>query len=349
MLSYHFIILALIVGCVFGFLVSSRERNRLKEASQKVIDLQNELVKTKKELEDVTREYHQKYDPYSSKMTKSIILTMDETGTILSMNDYGLQFFGYDNIDELKGRNIIGTLCAETDKEGHEMDNLIDRIRNNPRLFTDNENENICKNGERKWISWTNRIVYNDAGEPQEIRSVGFDITPRKRLEEELRQIMVLDPVTGVLNRHKFLEEGIREVKRARRYDRSLSVIFMSVGHFQTHDELGPTFTDEVLKKAVQACQAETRDSDSLGRLADVEFAVLLPETTIDGAKTVAQRILQNIVSTPIVVADTSVTIDVRIGVASLTEKDATVDDIIQRAFMAIRNGNDDENTISVA
>jgi len=265
------------------------------------------------------------------------------------MNDYGLQFFGYDNIDELKGRNIIGTLCAETDKEGHEMDNLIDRIRNNPRLFTDNENENICKNGERKWISWTNRIVYNDAGEPQEIRSVGFDITPRKRLEEELRQIMVLDPVTGVLNRHKFLEEGIREVKRARRYDRSLSVIFMSVGHFQTHDELGPTFTDEVLKKAVQACQAETRDSDSLGRLADVEFAVLLPETTIDGAKTVAQRILQNIVSTPIVVADTSVTIDVRIGVASLTEKDATVDDIIQRAFMAIRNGNDDENTISVA
>ena len=348
-MTSHLIILALIAGCFFGIVYSAKERAALRETTQKMLDLQNELVRTKKDLENVTREHHQKYDPYSSKLTKSIILSMDKDGNILSLNDYGLQFFGYERIEELKGKNIIGTLCALKDKEGQDLDNLVERIQKNPRLFTDNENENLCKNGERKWISWTNRIVYDDDGTPKEIRSVGFDITPRKRLEEELRQMTLVDPVTGILNRRKFLEDGNKELKRARRYKRDLSVILMSIDRFNTiNSELGPAFTDEIIKSVVEACKVETRESDYLGRLADVEFALLLPETSTEGALAVAQRIQQHIVDSPLTVGETQVSVEASIGIAAWKSDDTTIDSVLLRAFNAFRTAKDSHKQIAV-
>lgn len=348
-ITSHIIIAFLALVCCAGLVYLAKERTVLREMTEKMLNLQNELVHTKKDLESMTREHHQKYDPYSSKLTKSIILSMDRNGDIISLNDYGLQFFGYEKIDELKGKNIIGTLCAPKDKEGQDLDNLVDRIQKNPRLFTDNENENLCKNGDRKWISWTNRIVYDENGEPKEIRSVGFDITPRKRLEEELRQMTLIDPVTGVLNRRKFLEDGNKELKRARRYKRDLSVILMSIDRFNAmNSDLGPAFTDEVIKSVVDACKLETRESDYLGRLADVEFALLLPETPADGAVTVAQRIQQHIVESPLIVGETQVTIDASIGVAAYNDEDTTVDSILLRAFNAFRLAKEDHNQIAI-
>lgn len=346
----YVIIGLLILFCLAGSLYIAKERVCVRDVTAKMLSMQNELVQAKKDLENVTREQHQKFDPYSSKLTKSIILSMDHNGNILSLNDYGLQFFGYDNIGELKGKNIIGTLCATRDKEGQDLKNLVERIQNNPRLFTDNENENLCKNGERKWISWTNRIVYNDDGTPKEIRSVGFDITPRKRLEEELRQMTSIDPVTGVLNRRKFLEYGTKEFKRARRYKRDLSVILMSLDRFNAmNSELGASFTDEVIQSVVNACKAATRESDYLGRLADVEFALLLPETPVDGAVTVAHRIQQNIVESPLTVGDTQVTIEAGFGVTAYREDDATIDSVLMRAFNAFRAAKDSKTPIDVA
>lgn len=321
-----------------------------KELKQKVIDLQNELLKTQKNLEELTKERNRKFDPYSSPNTKSIIFCLDKDGVILSGNDYAFEFFGYADKNELLGKNIIGTLVPLKDSHGQNMANLIERIKNNPRLYVDNENENICKNGKKVWVSWTNRIIYDSEGNPTEIRSVGFDISPRKRLEDELRQMTVIDPITGVLNRQCFLDDGTRELKRARRYGRELSVLLMTIDRFDAlNSEHGTAFSDEAVKVAVTACQDAIRESDYLGRLADVEFALLLPETPLEGAMIVAERIRTQVMHSDLMVGDVKISVTTSIGIATRLPSDETIDSVLLRAFNALRTAKEHHNNVAVA
>ena len=321
-----------------------------KELKQKVIDLQNELLKTQKNLEELTKERNRKFDPYSSPNTKSIIFCLDKDGVILSGNDYAFEFFGYADKNELLGKNIIGTLVPLKDSHGQNMANLIERIKNNPRLYVDNENENICKNGKKVWVSWTNRIIYDSEGNPTEIRSVGFDISPRKRLEDELRQMTVIDPITGVLNRQRFLDDGTRELKRARRYGRELSVLLMTIDRFDAlNSEHGTAFNDEAVKVAVTACQDAIRESDYLGRLADVEFALLLPETPLEGAMIVAERIRTQVMHSDLMVGDVKISVTTSIGIATRLPSDETIDSVLLRAFNALRTAKEHHNNVAVA
>ena len=74
-----------------------------------------------------------------------------------------------------------------------KIPNSFDRIFQYPNLYMEHESENLKKDGEQLWISWTNRVVYNKDGEPEEIKSVGFDITKRKNLENELCSLAFKD------------------------------------------------------------------------------------------------------------------------------------------------------------
>lgn len=325
-------------------------RSKKNALKNKVVDLQNALISAQKELEDMKKEKHRQFDPYSSPNTKSLFLSLDKDGNILSVNDYACELYGYDDKNELIGKNIIGTIVPTKDSHGQTLTNLVERIKNNPRLYIDNENENICKDGRRIWISWTNRIVYGSDGAPVEIRSVGFDITPRKQMEEELRQMTVIDPVTGVLNRRQFLTDGAKEMKRARRYKRNLSVLLMTIDRFEAlNSEHGSAFGDEAIRVAVTACQNSIRDSDYLGRLADIEFAILLPETPLEGAKIVAERIRDEVMHSDLMVDDIKIAVTTSISIATRTESDETIDSVLLRAFNALRSSKERQNNIAVA
>ena len=325
---------------------------RAKKAAlkNKVVELQNALISAQKELEDMKKEKHRQFDPYSSPNTKSLFLCLDKDGNIISVNDYACELYGYDDKNELIGKNIIGTIVPTKDSHGQTLTNLVERIKNNPRLYVDNENENICKDGRRIWISLTNRIVYGPDGTPAEIRSVGFDITPRKQMEDELRQMTVIDPVTGVLNRRQFLDDGAKEMKRARRYKRNLSVLLMTIDRFEAlNSEHGSAFGDEAIRVAVTACQNSIRDSDYLGRLADIEFAILLPETPLEGAKIVAERIRDEVMRSDLMVDKVKIAVTTSISIATRAETDETIDSVLLRAFNALRSSKERQNNIAVA
>ncbi|MBQ8346715.1 MAG: diguanylate cyclase [Alphaproteobacteria bacterium] len=325
-------------------------RTRKAALKNKVVELQNALISAQKELEDMKKEKHRQFDPYSSPNTKSLFLCLDKDGNIISVNDYACELYGYDDKNELIGKNIIGTIVPTKDSHGQTLTNLVERIKNNPRLYVDNENENICKDGRRIWISWTNRIVYGPDGTPAEIRSVGFDITPRKQMEDELRQMTVIDPVTGVLNRRQFLDDGAKEMKRARRYKRNLSVLLMTIDRFEAlNSEHGSAFGDEAIRVAVTACQNSIRDSDYLGRLADIEFAILLPETPLEGAKIVAERIRDEVMRSDLMVDKVKIAVTTSISIATRAETDETIDSVLLRAFNALRSSKERQNNIAVA
>lgn len=113
----------------------------------------------------------------------SMILIMDTQGTITFCNDFAQRFFGF-SLEELIGKNVVGTIVPEYESTGRNLRWLIDDIARNPECYLNNVNENIRKNGELVWVAWTNRPVYSEDGETIEILCIGNDITERKLAEE---------------------------------------------------------------------------------------------------------------------------------------------------------------------
>ncbi len=139
-------------------------------------------VRTRRELEESERKYRLLVEN-----ANSIILRWTPDGLIRFMNDYGLRFFGYSR-EEIVGRSIVGTFVPDTDSSGQDLSRMVDEILEDPEKYVSNENENICKDGRRVWIHWSNRAVRDENGKIRELLSVGTDITARRMMEQADRK-----------------------------------------------------------------------------------------------------------------------------------------------------------------
>ncbi len=115
----------------------------------------------------------------------SIVLRWGPDGEIKFINRYGEEFFGFAQ-EELLGRSVTETIVPPTESTGRDLAHMIDSIIANPEAYFTNENENIRKSGERAWVSWTNRPIFDRNGQLREILSIGMDVSDRKRAEGEL-------------------------------------------------------------------------------------------------------------------------------------------------------------------
>ncbi len=137
--------------------------------------------------EKVLRESERKYRELVEN-ANSIILRWKSDGTVVFLNKFGLDFFGYRE-EEIIGRHVVGTIVPETESTGRDLGPLMDRICRDPAAFEQNVNENMRKDVSLVWVAWTNKAVLNERGEIIEIFSVGSDITDRKRAEEALKKL----------------------------------------------------------------------------------------------------------------------------------------------------------------
>ncbi len=144
-----------------------------------------------------------------------------------------------------------------------------------------------------------------------------------KRKLEEARQLATTDSLTRLYNR-VFLDERLPlEVKRAIRYDRPLSIIFSDIDHFKTiNDSYGHQAGDEVLKNFARRMKENVRDEvDWLARYGGEEFVLILPETDIDGAMIVANRLQRVVAGTPISVDNREIGVTASFGAASFSPR----------------------------
>ena len=116
----------------------------------------------------------------------SIVLKFDRHGIITFINSFGQRFFGFDET-ELIGKNIVGTIVPDVESTGRDLKQMIKDIIDNPEDYIANENENICKNGKRVWVSWSNKLISDSEGDLSELLCIGHDITKRIQLEEALK------------------------------------------------------------------------------------------------------------------------------------------------------------------
>lgn len=139
-----------------------------------------------------------------------------------------------------------------------------------------------------------------------------------KRLVDLLAEQAQVDALTGLHNR-KFLQERLdSELLAARRFDRIISLILLDVDHFKRcNDNYGHPFGDRVLQNVAEVIQKAVRTIDLPCRYGGEEFAVILPETDLEGAVHVADRIRTMMESLCIAYRGERISVTISGGVAS--------------------------------
>jgi PAS domain S-box-containing protein len=121
----------------------------------------------------------------------SIIVRCDMQGRIQYMNDCGLELFGYKE-HEILGRTLLETIVPEIDSCGRDLRAFARNLFDNPEFYLPSylqtENENLCRDGRRVWVAWSNQAIMDEQGQIVEILSVGNDITQRKYAEAALQR-----------------------------------------------------------------------------------------------------------------------------------------------------------------
>lgn len=153
-----------------------------------------------------------------------------------------------------------------------------------------------------------------------------------EKLRAQIDKLNHSDNLTGLLNRRTFLDSSETEVSRFQRYQRPFSLIMLQVDDLKQHnEEYGHQAGDEMLIALARIMTEQTRDQDLLGRLSGHEFAVGLPETTINNARLLGQRIKEEVAELPLVWDDHQIQIRVAIAVCEMEEQDQHFADLLER------------------
>ncbi len=180
-----------------------------------------------------------------------------------------------------------------------------------------------------------------------------------KSLQEELREtnrrleeLSNTDGLTKLYNRRYFMELLELEFQRAQRYEARLAFVMIDIDTFKSfNDNYGHLLGDRILYEVAQILRENLRIHDMVGRYGGEEFALLMPETGMQGALVVAERYRKRIEEFVLIEDEKELKITISLGVAAYPHPDINnVDDIIRYAdnalYQAKKNGR---NRVEVA
>lgn len=189
------------------------------------------------------------------------------------------------------------------------------------------------------WVSGKIVLRKDTNDDPLYIEGVFQDITDRKKMEIELRNLTRTDPLTNTRNRRYFFEKGIEELERAKRYRRDCSLLMIDIDHFKSiNDKFGHAGGDAVLKEFAATLLAAARSSDLVARLGGEEFAVMLLETNLDEAIIFSERLRKLVGAMRVAISDSEpIAITISIGVSAYRSiLDDRLESLLKRADSAL-------------
>ncbi len=158
-----------------------------------------------------------------------------------------------------------------------------------------------------------------------------------KKKNEELEKLSITDSLTGLFNRRQLMEVLEIEGRRNRRHQRPFSILMLDVDHFKKlNDTHGHLAGDEVLKRLAWILKQEIREVDHAARYGGEEFLIMLPETNIDGASEVGERIRGRIERETLAFDGKEINVTASIGIACCPVEGESAETLIARADDAL-------------
>jgi diguanylate cyclase (GGDEF)-like protein len=154
-----------------------------------------------------------------------------------------------------------------------------------------------------------------------------------KDAKEMVAYLANIDPLTKSMTRHHFFSIAETEFLRFSRYRRHFSVLVLDADQFKNiNDTYGHYVGDMVLRSLSLVILEQKRTQDTYGRLGGEEFGLLLPETNLEQARVVAERIQKTWAQTPCDVEGKMIYSTVSIGVTEVNAQDQSFEDVLRRA-----------------
>jgi len=153
------------------------------------------------------------------------------------------------------------------------------------------------------------------------------------KYHEEIYRMTIVDGLTQIHNKRALFEALEKELMRARRYDRDLSLLMFDIDFFKRiNDQYGHLAGDHVLRELARIVQERIRREEVFARYGGEEFVILLPETPLPGAAALAESLRARVANHSFVFQGERIPVTVSIGTALLGENDKVAADLIQRA-----------------
>ncbi len=271
---------------VSGKAIDTSDPSDLTKGIVWIIEDISDIVKANNKL----KQAHGELDAiFSNSMTGIIYFQKDRI--VKRVNQRFVEIMGYDSPDEIVGKTVeMFHLSHEKFMEFEEKyyDQLINHSTNSI------EYKMIRKNGDVIWVNTAGRAVDKSNLPDLDLGVVWTveDITQRKMAEEKLEKLVSTDELTGLCNRRQFMKRFESELARQNRNAKPLSLLMLDIDCFKrVNDTYGHSIGDRVLSEFANICSGEFRISDIFARFGGEEFIVLLPDTDLDGAVRIAERL----------------------------------------------------------
>lgn len=250
------------------------------------------------------------------------------------------------NVIHPEDQNMVFNYWAQAERDGKEL--LVDcRI--------------VKENKETSWIRLQTNFLFDDSG--RNIIGSMEDITNNKSQElvkenliaelyEAKKQLEIssrTDPLTSLLNRRGMEEKLITEIDRMERSNKIFSLILCDIDFFKkVNDNYGHDAGDYILRQISKTIDKQSRKQDVVCRWGGEEFLLLLPETELDGAVALAEKLRIQVEEEVQVFKSQKIYITLSLGVACM-EKGQEVDNCIKKADLRLYSAKERGRNIVVS
>jgi diguanylate cyclase (GGDEF)-like protein len=169
----------------------------------------------------------------------------------------------------------------------------------------------------------------------EQLEKANADLQAKQR---ELERLTRLDGLTGLFNRNTFVDLTQQELDRAQRQGSDTALLLLDLDHFKRiNDTWGHPAGDAVLRNVAGCASRTVRSTDLVGRLGGEEFIVLLPSTSLEAARKLAEKLRQRLEASPTPWDPSPLTVTASIGVsATMAYEKRTFDSLYTEADKAL-------------
>ena len=163
------------------------------------------------------------------------------------------------------------------------------------------------------------------------------ELAKKESLEKHLKHLASTDPMTELMNRRSFFDTCNKVMIESSAKDTELACLIIDIDHFKNiNDTYGHDMGDKVIKTIAKLMINNTRTVDFIGRIGGEEFAILMPNTDVESAYQIADRLRDNISKEKMALDGKDIYVTVSIGLSYLTHADKSIHTIIKRADTAL-------------